>query len=46
MPLKYLDLSCNSISAKSGVPLMEALLKNETMHTMLLHKNNLGDDTA
>ena len=46
MYLRYIDLSYNYITKEGGIPLVESLSKNDTIHTLILNNNNLGDETA
>lgn len=44
--LKTLDLSYNYITHKSGVGLMESLVRNDSITTLIINNNSLGDDSA
>ena len=46
MNIKYLDLSHNYISPKSGIPLMESLGLNDSITTLIINNNSLGDESA
>ena len=44
--IKTLDLSYNYITHKSGRGLMESLVRNDSITTLIINNNSLGDDSA
>eukprot|EP00347_Sterkiella_histriomuscorum_P009618 403340520 len=46
LAIKLLDLSYNYITHKSGIQLFENLANNETIQTLIINNNSLGDEAA